>query len=235
MSLIQLTTEIDRLKNPTKAKDLQWFFKTGPGQYGEGDQFLGIVVPLQRQLVKLYWDTVNLHDIQVLLNSQYHEYRLIGLLILVNQYSQNPDDIFNFYLQSTSRINNWDLVDLSCHKIVGRYCYDHHNYSVLIKLAHSSNLWERRIAIVATAYFIGKLDFTPTIAVAKILLTDSHDLIHKAVGWMLREVGKRHQKVLTDFLDEFTLLMPRTALRYAIEKLPETQRQYYLKLRRTTS
>ena len=227
----QLTSQLQSLANPQKAKDLSWFFKTGPGQYGEGDKFLGIVVPLQRNLVKLYWDTVTLNYIQQLLDSPYHEYRLTGLLILVKQYPNNKKNVFDFYLKNTKNINNWDLVDLSSRDIVGAYCFEQKNYSILTKLSRSKDLWEKRTSIVSTAFYIKNLDFIPTLEISKTLLSDPHDLIHKAVGWMLREVGKRNQKPLIDFLDQHHSQMPRTALRYAIERLPESLRLYYLHLK----
>lgn len=229
--LNSLVSELKSLTNPPKAKDLSWFFKTNPGQYGEGDKFLGIVVPLQRKLVNLYWDTITLSDIQALLDSPYHEFRLTGLLILVKQYPKNKKSIFDFYLQNTSRVNNWDLVDLSCRDIVGAYCYENNNYSILTKLSKSKDLWEKRISIVSTAFYIKNNHFSPTLEISQALLSDPHDLIHKAVGWMLREVGKKDQKTLLNFLDQFYSQMSRTTLRYAIEKLPEDLRLYYLHLK----
>jgi len=226
-SLNLLLSHLDSLKNPPKSKDLSWFFKTSPGQYGEGDKFLGIVVPLQRQAVKLYWDTVDLSDIQKLLNSEFHEHRLVGLLILIKQFPKDKENIFNFYLKNTSRINNWDLVDLSAPNIIGQYLLDKPR-DILYKLAKSPLLWERRISIISTATFIRNNQFTDTLEISKILLSDKEDLIHKAVGWMLREVGKRDQKILTDFLDQYTLSLPRTTLRYAIEKFPPALRLHYL-------
>ena len=231
MSLQLLTNHLHSLANPRKAKDLQWFFKTGPGEYGEGDQFIGIVVPQLRLAVKMYWDTIDLADVQELLKSPIHEFRLVGLLILVKKFSQsNQKEIYNFYLKNTQYINNWDLVDLSCHHIVGEYLLDKPR-DILYKLANSPSLWERRISVISTFNFIVNHDFADSLKIAKILLNDKHDLIHKAVGWMLREIGKRDLPTLIRFLDEYTLKMSRTTLRYAIEKLPESQRQHYLKLR----
>ena len=231
MSLQLLTNHLHSLANPRKAKDLQWFFKTGPGEYGEGDQFIGIVVPQLRLAVKMYWDTIDLADVQELLKSPIHEFRLVGLLILVKKFSQsNQKEIYNFYLKNTQYINNWDLVDLSCHHIVGEYLLDKPR-DILYKLANSPSLWERRISVISTFNFIVNHDFADSLKIAKILLNDKHDLIHKAVGWMLREIGKRDLPTLINFLDDYTLKMPRTTLRYAIEKLPESQRQHYLKLK----
>lgn len=229
MELSILTSQLQSLGNPQKAKDLQWFFKTGKGQYAEGDQFVGIVVPNIRKVVNLYWDVIDLSEVQQLLLSPFHEFRLCALLILVKKYPSDQENIYNFYLKNLEYINNWDLVDLSCHHIIGNYSYEHKDYSILYKLSQSTNLWEKRISIVSTTYFIRNNYFEPTIEISKTLLVDPHDLIHKAVGWMLREVGKRDQKMLTDFLDEHALVMPRTMLRYSIEKFPETLRQHYLK------
>jgi len=230
-----LIRELNSLKNPTKAKDLSWFFKTGPGQYGAGDKFLGIVVPLQRQLVRLYWDVINLTEIQILLKSPYHEFRLIALLILVRQYQTGDDktkkNIYNFYLKNLKYVNNWDLVDLSARDIIGAYCFEHQNYSILTKLSQSTNLWKKRISLVSTHFLIKKDIFSPTLAISRALLTDPHDLIHKALGWMLREVGNRSLPTLIDFLDTYAVNLPRTALRYAIEKFPPDLRLHYLKLK----
>ncbi len=179
----------------------------------------------------MYWDTIDLADVQELLKSPIHEFRLVGLLILVKKFSQsNQKEIYNFYLKNTQYINNWDLVDLSCHHIVGEYLLDKPR-EVLYKLAQSPSLWDRRISVISTFNFIVNHDFVDSLKIAKILLNDKHDLIHKAVGWMLREIGKRDLPTLINFLDEYTLKMPRTTLRYAIEKLPESQHQYYLKLK----
>ncbi|MFA5990709.1 MAG: DNA alkylation repair protein [Candidatus Doudnabacteria bacterium] len=232
MNLPKLKRDMKKLANPAKAKVLAGFFKTGPGQYGEGDIFLGITVPLQRQLVKQYWQDLTMGDVDSLIKSKFHEERLIALLILVKQFqSLNiKSSIFKFYLSHTKYINNWDLVDLSAPNIVGEYLIDK-NRTILFKLAKSKNLWERRIAILATFAFIKKRDPKDSLAIAKMLLADKQDLIHKAVGWMLREIGKRcGEKILTDFLDKNVLRIPRTALRYAIERLPEKKRLHYLHL-----
>ena len=186
--LNSLKKELQKLSNPKQAKLLQRFFKTGKGQYGEGDIFLGIKVPVQRKTAKKY--KLSLNEIQKLLNSKIHEHRLIGLFILIDKYkkSNNIDKgkIFNFYLKNTKKINNWDLVDLSAPNIVGNYLIEHYEIKqILYKLAHSKNLWEKRIAIIATAAFIREDKLEDTLAISKILLNDSHDLIHKGVGWML--------------------------------------------------
>ena len=229
--LESLIKDLEKLKNPEKAKILQRFFKTGKGEYGEGDQFLGIAVPLQRKVAKKYRD-LNLVDLQTLLNSNIHEQRLISLLILIDKYKKADENekriIVNFYLKNTKNINNWDLVDLSCRDIIGQHFFDK-DRSLLYKLAKSKNIWERRIAIISTWWFIHEKQFADTLKIAEILLKDKHDLIHKAVGWMLREVGKKDQTSLEKFLDKYHKMMPRTMLRYAIEKFDNNKKTYYLK------
>ena len=259
-ALKQLKSDIKKLADPKKAKILQRFSKTQKGEYGEGDVFLGIMVPKQRELVKKYWQDLSLADIDKLLKSKIHEERLIALLVLIKKFEigskipllskeglgeVNKSSIFNlqskifrFYLNHTKYINNWDLVDLSAPKIVGSYLYSlslegegrvRGKNDILIKLAKSKNLWERRIAMLATFAFIKRGDAKDALAIAKILLYDKHDLIHKAVGWMLREAGKRcSEKKLTDFLNQYSGKMPRVMLRYAIERLPREKRKYYL-------
>ena len=228
--LEQIKYELSHLSNPGKAKNLSWFFQTGKGQYGEGDIFLGIPVPEQRQVAKRYID-LPLHDIQELLGSKIHEHRLTALLILVSKYEKADDsgkkDIFNFYLRNTENINNWDLVDLSAPRIIGEYLY-HKDPSILFTLAKSNNVWERRIAILSTFYFIKNNDFNDALSIAELLLHDEHDLIHKAVGWLLREIGKRNQEIEEQFLNKYYQQMPRTMLRYAIEKFDEDKRKFYL-------
>jgi 3-methyladenine DNA glycosylase AlkD len=225
-------------KNSKKAKNLSWFFKTGKGQYGEGDLFLGITVPEARKIAVKYFD-LPLSDISKLIKNKYHEVRLISILILVHKYKCTKSEIgkgkiFNFYLKHTKYINNWDLVDLSAHYIVGDYLcslrQEEKKYrTVLENLARSNNLWERRIAVISTLTFIYKGESEWTFRIVKMLLNDPHDLIHKACGWMLREVGKRvSEKELTLFLDIYGAKMPRTMLRYALERLPEKKRKYYL-------
>lgn len=226
-----LVGEFEQLANPKQAKLLQRFFKTGKGEYGEGDVFLGIKVPVQRKVAKKY-TYVDMDVIDKLLKSKVHEHRLTALVILINKYKKADEKerkvIFDFYLSHAKRINNWDLVDISCHKIVGDYLLDKPR-KVLYKLAKSKNLWERRIAIVSTALFIHKKDYEDTIKISEMLLRDEHDLIHKAVGWMLREVGKRDKKTEKKFLDKYHKKMPRTMLRYAIEKFSEKERKLYMK------
>ena len=212
------------------AEKLQGFFKTGNGEYGEGDIFLGVRVPVQRKIAKKHRN-IPLDDVLDLLQSNIHEYRLTSLFILTYQFTkgdkQKKEEIVRIYLENTEFINNWDLVDSSAHKILGAFLIDKPR-EVLYKFARSESLWERRISIVSTFSFINRGDLTDAVALAKILMNDDHDLIHKASGWVLREVGKRNIDKLISFLDEYYLEMPRTMLRYAIEKLSEDQRKYYL-------
>jgi len=231
MTLSKLRTEVQRKRNSKKAKLLQGFFKTGKGEYGDGDIFLGIMVPESRKLARKY-NSLSFPDIEKLLKSKFHEERLIALLILVHNFAAGDQrerkKIYEFYIRSTKYINNWDLVDLSAHKIVGEYLKNK-NKRILYKLAKSKNIWERRIAIISTFRFITANSFDDSFNIAEILLKDKHDLIHKAVGWMLREVGNRSLEKEEQFLKEHYKKMPRTMLRYAIEKFPEPLRKKYLK------
>lgn len=228
--LANLKTELQQLANSQKAKELSRFFKTGKGEYGEGDVFLGITVPQQRKVAKKYKD-LSLAEIETLLNSEIHEYRFTALVILCDRFSRGDREIqtetFQFYLDHSDRVNNWDLVDTSAYKIVGAFLYEK-ECSVLYDLARSQNLWQQRIAMIATYYFIKRDRFVETLELSKILLNHSHDLIHKAVGWMLREVGKRDKTTEKAFLEEYAAKMPRTMLRYAIEKFPPEERKAYL-------
>jgi 3-methyladenine DNA glycosylase AlkD len=229
MSLAKLRRDILKIANQQKAKELQRFFKTGKGEYGEGDLFLGITVPKSRVLAKKYF-CLSTTEIQELLNSKNHEDRLIALLILIEKFEKNKEErkmIFKLYLKNTGSINNWDLVDLSAPRIVGAYLFDKEK-KILYKLAKSKKTWERRIAILSTFYFIRGGQFDDTIKISEILLSDKEDLIHKAVGWMLREVGKRDKNVEVKFLKKYCRVMPRTMLRYAIEKFDEKTRRRYL-------
>ena len=213
-----------------KARVLQGFFKTGPGEYGEGDIFLGIVVPDIRRVAKEFQDTP-LEEIKKILASQYHEERLLALLMLVHQFAKGDEAlkkrIYGLYLKSTRYINNWDLVDLSAPNIVGTYLLDK-SRKPLYAFAKSNDLWKRRIAILSTAAFIRQNDFDDTLRISESLLKDDHDLLHKAVGWMLREVGKRDLRAEERFLKQHYKKMPRTMLRYAIERFPEGKRRNYL-------
>ena len=225
-----LRKKIREIASPDIAETMQWFFKTGKGEYGEGDVFIGLKVPTQRKLAKEFRD-LTMNDLRQLLKSPIHEERLISLLILIHKYNKGnekiKDDIFSFYLKNIKGINNWDLVDLSAPKIVGNYLLDK-DKSLLEKFANSNNLWKRRIAILSTQEFIKNNKFDTTLKIARILLNDDHDLIHKAVGWMLREIGKRDLTVEEKFLKIHYKNMPRTMLRYAIEKFPEAKRKKYL-------
>ena len=228
LTFLNLKKELKTKANLKKAKILQRFFKTGSGEYGEGDVFLGIVIPEVRKLVKKY-SNLKIKEIIKLLHSKIHEERLIALLIMVKKFQteENKEKIYNLYLKNTKYINNWDLVDLSADKIVGDYLLNKPK-SILYKLARSKSIWERRISIIATFNFIKENKFKETLKIAKILLNDEHDLIHKAVGWMLREIGKRDLKIEESFLRKYCKKMPRTMLRYAIEKFPEKKRKQYL-------
>lgn len=231
MPLKKLREELNKYADSEQAKIYLRFFKTGKGDYGEGDKFIGAKVPVSRKIAKQFKD-LPFPDIQSLLNSKIHEERLIGLFILIEQYKWADEartkDIFNFYLENLRAVNNWDLVDLSAEKIVGAYLLDK-DHKILFKLARSKDLWERRIAIMSTFCFIKNRSYETTVSISNILLNDEHDLIHKAVGWMLREIGKRDLKVEEDYLKKNYKIMPRTMLRYAIEKFPENKRQAYLK------
>lgn len=232
----QLKNELKAVATPERAKANAWFFKTGPGQYGEGDQFLGVTVPEQRKIAKQFRDMPLLY-IEELLHNPWHEVRLTTLFIMVLAYQKGDEgrraDIANLYLANARYINNWDLVDSSASYILGPWLENSsYKMKTLTKLAKSNNLWERRIAMIATLYYICRGSAGEALQIAEILLNDTHDLIQKAVGWMLREVGKRvDREVLLGFLDVHAKTMPRTTLRYAIEHLPPEQRSHYLGLR----
>lgn len=224
-----LKKELELLKNPKQAEALQRFFKTNKGEYGEGDIFLGIKVPKQREIAKRY-KHLSLEYLQKLIDSDIHEYRLTSLFILIHKYNQAREKeikkIIDFYLKNLKKINNWDLVDLSAPKILGHYLKNR-SREILYKLANSKNLWEKRIAILSAYTFIRENDFKDALKISEILLKDKHDLIHKAVGWMLREIGKRDLTTLETFLKKHCKTMPRTCLRYAIEKFSESKRKVY--------
>ncbi len=231
MRLEEAKKELRKYSSKEKAKILRGFFKTGPGEYAEGDIFLGVQVPYARK-ISVKFQNLPIEKVLKLLKSPIHEERFLALLILIRKYSIAPDKekekIFNFYLKHTKFINNWDLVDLSAPGIVGSFLIGK-NKKLLYALAKSSLLWERRIAILATFYFIKRGKFEETLKISELLISDKHDLIHKAVGWMLREVGKRGQSIEKSFLAKHSSVMPRTMLRYAIEKFPEKIRRRYLK------
>ena len=234
-----------KLKNPIRAKLLAGFFKTGVGEYGEGDIFWGITVPMQRVVAKEFVSngakfSESKEILQELLKDSVHECRFTALLILTYLYGRAEKNknnmeaesekkkIFDFYIKNIKFINNWDLVDVTCHRIVGAYLYGR-DRELLYKLARSKNLWEKRIAIVSTFHFIARRDFSDSLKIGEMLLTDKHDLIHKAVGWMLREVGKKDEVVLHNFLKKHCKTMARTTLRYSIERLPEDFRRHYMR------
>ena len=230
MNLKELKKTIRANADKDHAKTMQWFFKTGKGEYGEGDKFVGIKVPVQRKIAKQF-SKLNLEDLQILLDSKIHEERLISLLILVAKYDKadekERENIYAFYKKNSKKINNWDLVDLSAPKIIGAHLLNR-DKKILYKYAYSKNLWQKRISIISTYSFIKNRDFKTTLEISDILLNDDHDLIHKAVGWMLREVGKQDMNTLEKFLKKRYNKMPRTMLRYSIEKFPEKKRKKYL-------
>jgi 3-methyladenine DNA glycosylase AlkD len=225
--------ELKSMADPNKAAIMQRFFKTGPGQYGEGDIFMGVMVPQSRRVAKKFCQ-LPLREVRTLLYSHIHEERLVALLVLAWGYSsvsssrEKEEEIVKFYLDNIKQVNNWDLVDLSAPNILGTHLVDRER-SLLYRLAGSENVWERRIAIVATHHFIRSGDFSDTLKIAAMLLQDRHDLIHKATGWMLREVGKRDAAAQEAFLEKHWSVMPRMMLRYAIERLPDSKRRRYKK------
>ena len=230
--ILELKKELKINKNKKQAKILASFFKTGKGEYGEGSIFLGIKVPLLRKIANKYLE-LDFKDLQNLLNNKIHTYKFIALIILVNKYKKGDDKlkkiIYNFYIKNLKNINNWDLVDISCYHIVGNFLLNKSKERIILyKLVKSRNLWFRRIAIVSTFIFIKNNKFKDTLKISKLLLNDKEDLINKAVGWMLREVGKRNQKLLEEFLKKNYQNMSRTTLRYAIERFEEKKRKYYL-------
>lgn len=231
MTAKEIQKELEIYVDPVKKEYLPNFFKTGKGQYGEGDKFLGIVVPNTRLVAKKYKEE-SFEVIKQLLRSEYHECRLCGLLMLVERFKKSDEngrkEIYDFYLSQTACVNNWDLVDLSASYIVGEYLKDK-SRTDLYRLAESTLLWEQRIAVVSTYAFIKSNDFTDIYALSEKLLMHKHDLMRKAIGWMLREAGKRDKEQLICFLDKHCLVMPRTMLRYAIEKFSEDERKYYMR------
>jgi len=225
-----LSAVINRLADPYRAAVLRRFFRTGPGQYGHGDRFLGVPVPLIRKAARPFW-SMPLKEVLRLLASPYHEHRFAALVILVRQFERGGHDvrsaIFKAYLDNTRFVNSWDLVDMSAPHIVGGYLADR-DRRVLYRLARSKSLWERRIAMLATLFFIRRGDPAPALEMAAMLLRDPEDLIHKAAGWMLREAGKRDPHALCAFLDRHAADMPRTMLRYAVERLDAPRRRRYM-------
>lgn len=222
--------ELLKLKNEEEAKHLMRFFKTQKGEYGEGDIFLGVRVPQTRKIVKKYFNETSLSEIQEMLNSKYHEIRLCALLMMVELFKKtdNKKEIVNLYISNVKNINNWDLVDLTAHKIIGEYYLKTNDDSIIRNLADSNHLWSERIAIVSQWSILRQGKFDLLIELCEKFLNHKHDLMHKAVGWMLREAGKKDINILIQFLDKYSNIMPRTALRYSIEKLSIEQRQYYM-------
>ncbi len=228
----EVVKELKKHANAEKAEFFPRFFRTGPGEYGEGDTFLGVIVPDQRKIAKRY-QALPLQEIAKLLENRIHECRLTGVFILVGQFEKSKCEetrkaIYDFYISKTDRINNWDLVDSSCHKIMGPYLKDRSRKKLFQFAKAKNHLWKNRIAIVTTYYFIRRDDLETTIELAEILLPHPHDLIHKAVGWMLRELGKQNEPMLMLFLKQYSSEMPRTMLRYAIEKFPAAKRKKLL-------
>lgn len=231
MTLDALRNDLRDRACPAHAAALGRYFKTGPGEYGEGDRFLGVRVPEIRKLVRRCPD-LPAPDVRRVLHSAIHEERLLALFLLVGRFSKGEEAerkrVYELYLASTRYVNNWDLVDASAGRIVGAYLWKR-SRAPIRRLARSRNLWERRIAVMATSYFVQQGDFEETLRIARMLLRDEEDLVHKAVGWMLREVGNRDREAEEGFLREHYRDMPRTMLRYAIEKFPERRRRRYLK------
>lgn len=222
------------LSIPEKAEFFPKFFKTGKGEYGEGDIFIGVSVPDQRKVAKEFYNKISLAELSELLSSKVHEHRLTALLILVMKFEKSKEksqqkEIIAFYLSHLDFINNWDLVDTSCYKILGRYCFENQETKLLSDLSYSGNMWHKRMAIVGTMYHVKKGSFELTKEFAIRNLHHPHDLMHKANGWLLREMGNKNETELLDFLNQHYKEMPRTSLRYAIEKLDENVRQDYLK------
>jgi 3-methyladenine DNA glycosylase AlkD len=230
----KIITELHNCANASDAVFLQRFFKTGPGEYGEGDKFLGIRMPKQRQVAKRYAVNAELGDMQALLKNEYHEVRMTALLIMTYQFKKAEQNhqkaLYDLYIKQAGKaINNWDLVDVTAPHIVGAYLTKK-NRDDLYMLA-KGDLWQRRISIISTFWFIKLCDFSDALNLAEILVYDKHDLIHKAVGWVLREISKYEPKLLYDYLDKYAGTMPRTALRYALEKTPSELKRYYMNLK----
>ena len=229
---MEILEEIKSLADKEQAIHLQRFFKTGIGQYGEGDLFLGIKVPVIRAVAKKYYKLISLEEIEELIKNPYHEVRLLALLLMIFIYEniESNNEIFKLYLENVENINNWDLVDLSAPKIVGHFVFNNSNHDTIYKLADVNHLWSNRIAVVSTHYFIKRGDFSLILELSKKFLTHKHDLMHKAVGWMLREMGKVDEIALYGFLDKHCKDMPRTMLRYSIERLPKEKKDFYMNL-----
>lgn len=235
MTANDFVNEINKYSTQEVAEKSKRFFKTDKGEYGEGDKFIGVNVPQTRKICKKFED-LGLSEVQKLLGSDVHEHRLAGVIILSEGFAKadhtQQRKIYDFYLKNVAEnnVNNWDIVDSSAHKIVGKYLINK-NRTILSELALSNNLWERRMSMMSTYFFIKNKEYCDTLKLADILLNDNHDLIHKVSGWMLREVGKKDEQELTKYLDKNASRMPRTMLRYAIEKLSDQKRRYYLNMK----
>lgn len=235
-----MTTDFEKafldLKDDKQAKHLSQFFKTGKGQYGENDVFLGLKVGQTRAIVKEFWQKYSISETANFLKNPYHEIRLGALLMLIKKYENaeigNKKEIYETYIKNVEYVNNWDLVDMTAPNIVGDYVFNFGSTDDLWKLANSSNLWSQRVSIVASWYFIKRGKYNYTLDICEKFFTHDHDLIHKATGWMLREVGKKDEKTLCNFLDKNASYMPRTSLRYAIERFEETKRKAYLGIKK---
>ena len=227
----EVINALKSLATEERRKVNEWFFKTGKGEYGYGDIFLGVTMPDIRRIAKKFSQEISLQELTELIRNPIHEVRLCALIILVNKYKkENSDKIYQYYIDHLTAINNWDLVDSSAPYIVGDYLYKHPEKSkILIDFSHSENLWVRRISIVSTFTFIKNNEFNTTLEIAKLLLNDNHDLIHKALGWMLREIYKRDERIIKRFLRQNYAQIPRTTLRYAIERMDKEERLLYLK------
>lgn len=230
----EIKEALNLLSIPEKAAFFPKFFKTGKGEYGEGDQFIGVIVPEQRKVAKEYFSKISLEELSELLSSEIHEYRLTALFMLILKFEKAKeqsvqDEIVEFYLNHLQHINNWDLVDTSCYKILGRYSFENQKENLLRKLSNSENMWHKRIGVVGTMYYVKKGSFELTKELITQNLHHPHDLLHKANGWLLREIGNKNEQELISYLNQHYKIMPRTCLRYAIEKLDESLRQDYLK------
>lgn len=230
----EIKTALADLALPEKAEFFPRFFKSGKGEYAEGDQFIGVTVPDQRKVAKEFWKKISLEELSELLSSEIHEHRHCALLILVAKFEKAKDSgdkeaLVSFYLQHKKYINNWDLVDNSCYKILGRYCFDKKENRILEELAQEDNLWSKRMAVVSTLFYVKQGEFDLMKKLVLKNLNHPHDLMHKANGWLLREMGGKDENELMDFLKNYYKSMPRTTLRYAIEKLDEPMRQDFLK------
>ncbi len=235
----EIVKELKKFSSPVKAQILANFFKTGLGDYGAGDKFLGVVVPLIRKTGKRFWRQISKKELSKLISSPWHEIRLAGLLMVVDKFEHEKDRLLrkrwvDFYLANKKFVNNWDLVDLTAPKVLGAYLLEAEKkeQKILETLSASDDLWQKRIAILATLPFIKEGRFAPTLSLVDYLREDKEDLIHKALGWMLREIGKKDESVLENFLQKNASLLPRTTLRYAIERLSPAQREFFLKVKK---